>query len=61
MGRKPQTGKYETREQLIQNVHFFYHHTDQNQAQVARTTGVSEAIVANIIQPRKVTNDNTHR
>jgi len=53
MGRKPQTGKYETREQLIQNVHFFYHHTDQNQAQVARTTGVSESTVANILQPKK--------
>jgi len=53
MGRKPQTGKYETREQLIQNVHFFYHHTDQNQAQVARTTGVSETTVANILQSKK--------
>ena len=52
MGRKPQTGKYDTREQLIQNVNFFYYQTAQNQAQVARTTGVSEATVANILKTK---------
>jgi len=52
-GRKPQTGKYPTREQLVQNVHFYYYHTDQNQAQVAKTTGVSEGTVANILKTAK--------
>ena len=52
-GRKPITGKYKTREELIQNVHFFYYQTDQKQSQVARTTGVSEATVANILKPKK--------
>jgi DNA-binding transcriptional regulator LsrR (DeoR family) len=53
MGRKATTGKYKTRDELVQNVHFFYHHTDQNQAQVARTTGVSDATVANILRKQK--------
>jgi len=53
MGRKVTTGKYKTRDELVQNVHFFYHHSGQNQAQVARTTGVSDATVANILRSRK--------
>lgn len=46
-GRPKSTGRYDTKEELVQNVHYYWHETKQNQAQVARTTGVSETTVAN--------------
>lgn len=52
-GRKPITGKYNTRNELIQNIHFYYYQTDQCQAQVARTCGVSEGVVASILAKHK--------
>jgi len=42
-------GKYDTREALIRAVLFFYYETEQSQAQVARTTGVSEGVVSYIL------------
>lgn len=53
MSRQPSTGKYKTRAELIQSIHFFYYHTNQNQAQVARTTGVSETTIASILKTKK--------
>lgn len=49
MGRKTATGKYNTRKELIESVLFFYYKTQQCQSQVARTTGVSEGVVAYIL------------
>jgi DNA invertase Pin-like site-specific DNA recombinase len=48
MGRHLTTGKYETREELVDNVCAFYDmcHT---QTQVARITGISQTTVANIL------------
>jgi len=51
--KKPTTGKYSTRDELIQNIHFFYHEIGQSQAQVAKTTGVSEGTVASILKQTK--------
>ena len=51
-GRKPTTGKYQTREELEKFVRFFYFETGQCQAQVARTCGVSELVVDKIIRSR---------
>lgn len=48
--KKPETGRYDTRDALIQNIHFFYYHTNQSQTQVAKTTGVSESTVASILK-----------
>jgi len=56
MGRKGTTGKYDTREELIHNVNFFYYQTNQTQAQVARTCGVLETVVKGILQTRKKNN-----
>lgn len=47
-GRKPTTGKYNTRKELVDAIHFFYSY--QTQAQVARTTGVSETTVKHILK-----------
>ena len=48
-GRRKAIGKYESREELIRWVLFFYYTTDQNQSQVARTCGVSQYTVSRII------------
>lgn len=50
MGRKQTTGKFKTRKELVEAVHFFYHKTGQSQAQVARTTQTSEGVVAYILE-----------
>jgi len=52
-GRKSATGKYSSYDELVQNVHFYYHHTEQHQAQIARTVGVSETTVSSILKRRK--------
>jgi len=48
--RRKTTGKYQTREELEEAVRFFYGY--QSQAQVARTTGVSETTVKNILEKK---------
>ena len=53
MSKKLQTGKYATRDELIQNVHFCYHHEGQNKEQVSRTTGISEGLVTEILRQKK--------
>ena len=50
-GRPKTTGKYDTTEELVSNVWFFF--KSQNQAQVARTCQVSETTVANILKQKK--------
>jgi hypothetical protein len=45
--RKLSTGKYETREELIKWVKFFSRYQSQNQ--VASTCGISQTLVANIM------------
>ena len=52
-GRKPTTGKFATRDELEQSVIFYYRKTGQHQAQVARTCGVSEGVVARILEAQK--------
>lgn len=49
MGRAPTTGKYTTRTELVKNVHFFYHNTEQNLSQVARTTGIETGTASSIL------------
>lgn len=53
-GRKVTTGKFATREELIQNVHFYYYETRQKQSQVAKTCQVSETTVAKILEHKRV-------
>jgi DNA-binding transcriptional regulator LsrR (DeoR family) len=52
-GRSPTTGKFQTRKELVNAVCFYYHKTNQHQAQVARTCQVSEGTVARIIATKK--------
>ena len=48
-GREKATGKYETNKELIRWALFFYYESGQSQTQVARTCGVSQTTVNNII------------
>ncbi len=49
-GRKPATGRFQTREELVAEVWQRYRHTPCNVAQIARFARVSETTVHNIIK-----------
>jgi len=49
MGRKPTTGKYKTREELIKNVLWFYYEGGQSISQAGRTCGISESSASYIV------------
>jgi hypothetical protein len=49
MGRKRSTGRFETREELIEKIRFLYQVTDRNMSQIAENVGVAAPTVARII------------
>ena len=49
-GRKRISGRYETREELKENIAYFYFETENKVSQIARLTRVSSATVDNIIK-----------
>ena len=52
-GRKKTTGKYESREELIDNVcHFYY--MGHNELQVSRITGISDTTARKILDEEYV-------
>mgnify|MGYP001773881645 CR=1 FL=1 len=48
-GRKPATGRFETREELVEAACRAYRDTDQNVAQIARWCRVSDGVIHKII------------
>jgi predicted XRE-type DNA-binding protein len=48
-GRKLTTGRFDTREQLVEMIVFLWQHTSCRQALIARNCQVSEATVSNIV------------
>lgn len=53
MGRKLTTGRYETRNDLVDTVWRLYKNTDANQSAIAKITKVSESTVATILAQLK--------
>ena len=53
MSRGYATGRFSTREELVEQVHFLYHSTSCTQAQVARNCQISEGLVNNILKKEK--------
>lgn len=51
--KKPQTGKFSTRDELVQNIHFLFHHEKQNYEQIANCTGVDESIIISVLKPKR--------
>lgn len=51
-GRKPVTGRFETREELEREVRDRYRNTPQNIAQIARFARVSETTIHNILKTK---------
>lgn len=49
--KKPQTGNYETREELIQNVHHYFHREGMSHAAVAEKTGIKVETVKYFLKP----------
>lgn len=52
-GRKPTTGRYETREELEARVTELYYHTPAKPSQIARMCRVSEPVVHKILNARR--------
>jgi len=48
-GKALTTGKYATREKLVERIWFFWRHTGNNQTAIARITGVSLGTVGKIL------------
>jgi len=53
MGRKKTTGRFETREELVQKVLFLYINTSCSDIQIALNVKVSETTVASIIKNKQ--------
>ena len=53
MSRKPATGRFQTREELVAEVWQRYLNTPSNVAQIARFARVSTTTVANILKKTK--------
>lgn len=51
-GRKPTTGRYETRHELESEVLRIYHETSMNMSQISRVAQVSRSLVSKIIDNR---------
>lgn len=54
-GRKPTTGRYETRHELESEVLRMYYETDRKMSEIARIARVSEGVVSRIIDNRSYT------
>ena len=52
-GRQPTTGRFSTREELVDFVLAQYHNTQASQSDVARAARVSQGVVAKILTERK--------
>lgn len=53
MARKKATGRFDTREELVQHVLFLELNTSCSAAQIARNVHVSETTVANIVKSKQ--------
>lgn len=51
--RKPKTGNYSSRDALVQNIHYLFHHENKTIAQISDLVGVSESIAIYILKPRR--------
>jgi len=49
MGRKATTGRFDTRDKLVEKIIFLYYETDCNMSQIGRNVGINGAAVSKII------------